>query len=798
MTERAGGRLRAEGIGLRLVLVGAALAMIAFCAGRISFSTEITDFLPSAEESELAALSRMLGRAELSRTMILSIGAPEPAVALAAARELADWLRARDEIDWVRDGPDPELPRHVYEVYFPRRHLFLSNRPEETLPERLRPEGLRAEARRLRNTLALPTGTLVEQVAPEDPLGAFGRWLERLAGSQSGLRAEGGRFLSADGEHAILFLATRADGFDSDVQARFLDALEAELAVLDGRHGGRLRVEQSGVNRHVVSAERTIKGDVTVIAACSFVGVALLFLLFFRSPTRFGFAILPGAFGILVATTLGLLFFGSLGGITLAFGTSLIGVAIDYPIHLLGHHTLAKAGPADAYTEARRLRPSLALGAGTTMASFAGLGMTSIPTFREIAFFAVTGVATAVVFTIWILPALLPRAGSAPPLAEAVAGGLGRRVARLRTWRGRLIAAPLAILALAAVFVPRLVWDDRLSALSEPDPALVDEDRRVRERVARFDSTRFVVALGDDAETAIARNDEVALRLADAIPRGELAGVRSLHDFLWSEALQRRNWAQLTADPTLPDRLDAAFVAEGFAPGAFDPFREALAGPAPEPLRWEELRASPLGDLVGTLLLDVEGRIGAVTFLRDADPDAVRVTLDDLEDVVLFDQSRFADDLYAAFRATTLRQMAVGTGLVLAVLALRYRRWRPTVAAFLPSVLVALLVLTGLSATGTEANLLHALGLLLVMGMGVDYGIFVVDSARSEHDFSATMLSLLVSCLTTIFVFGTLALSSQPALRAIGLTTGCGVLLSFVLAPLTFVVADAGAGRRAA
>ena len=83
------------------------------------------------------------------------------------------------------------------------------------------------------------------------------------------------------------------------------------------------------------------------------------------------------------------------------------------------------------------------------------------------------------------------------------------------------------------------------------------------------------------------------------------------------------------------------------------------------------------------------------------------------------------------------------------------------------------------------------LGLLLVMGMGVDYGIFLVDSARDERAFSATMLSLLVSCLTTIFVFGTLGLSDQPALRAIGVTTGAGVLLSFLLAPLTFVVAGA-------
>ena len=48
-------------------------------------------------------------------------------------------------------------------------------------------------------------------------------------------------------------------------------------------------------------------------------------------------------------------------------------------------------------------------------------------------------------------------------------------------------------------------------------------------------------------------------------------------------------------------------------------------------------------------------------------------------------------------------------------------------------------------------------------------------------------MSCLLCCLTTILGFGTLALSSHPALRAIGLTTGVGIVLSLVLAPLSLL-----------
>ena len=129
---------------------------------------------------------------------------------------------------------------------------------------------------------------------------------------------------------------------------------------------------------------------------------------------------------------------------------------------------------------------------------------------------------------------------------------------------------------------------------------------------------------------------------------------------------------------------------------------------------------------------------------------------------------------------------------MLLLLFLRYRRWRPTLAAFLPSILVAALLIFLAAATGAEANLLHVIGLVLVLGMGVDYGIFVVDSRGSDEDLDATLLSLLLSCLTTIFIFGTLSLARHPVLSAVGLTTGVGVFFSFLLAPAALVIAGPG------
>jgi predicted exporter len=138
---------------------------------------------------------------------------------------------------------------------------------------------------------------------------------------------------------------------------------------------------------------------------------------------------------------------------------------------------------------------------------------------------------------------------------------------------------------------------------------------------------------------------------------------------------------------------------------------------------------------------------------------------------------------YASFRSTGLRPIGIGTLLVFALVLLRYRRLRPTVVACLPAVLAAATVFACFGLAGLRPNLLDLVSLVLVLGMGVDYGVFVVDSARDPKHLGATLLSILLSALTTVFAFGALALSSHPALRSIGLTSGLGMVLAFVLAP---------------
>lgn len=773
-----GGRTRER---VATLIAGAAIvAVAAWAVAHLEVTTEITHFLPESEDTELAQVAREITESDLNRSITLVVEADDPATTATATRQLADALRARGDVAWVRSGPGEDLNEAFHALYFERRHLFF-----DASAAPLSDEALREAAAALKRRVAGPTGAFITRIAPRDPLLAFPGHLERMReAQQGGLRIQDGVFLSEDGR-GVIFLASVASPFDSDASRALVSGIADAIAAVEAEHGAS--VAQSGVHRFAVASEAAIRDDVTRISVVSTIGVLLLFLFLFRSLRYLLLGALPLLAGFAIALAVSVVLFGRIHGLSLAFGATLIGVGIDYVAHALNHHTLTPA--TDPKTSLRKIWPGLALGAATTLAGLAGLAWTSFPGIRELSVFTSVGVLVALLATRFGLPPWMPLRPNPTRLHRRLAAGLGRALVRLRASRMALLALPLLALVVTVVGLTRIGWVDDVRALSTLDAELLAEDEGVRDAVSRMDGGRFVIAWAESEEVALQRNDRVHAALEAARAAGEVERFRSLHALLWSAETQRASRAALADDETLVPRLDAALEAEGFVPGPFAAFADDLRGEAPAPLTWAELSASPLGPLVASFRVEMgEGRVGFVTLTRGADVDAIEARLAGMEGVRLFDQQRFLQDAYGQFRARTLEMIVVGLVLVFLIVLARYRRFGPALAAFLPAVLAAAAALGGLALFGQPANLMHLVALLLVLSMGVDYGIFMVESASHAEGPAPTVVSLLVACVSTVLSFGLLAMSANPALQALGLVTGVGVTLSLLLAPTAWLL----------
>lgn len=785
----------APGRGLRATLgLVIVLVLAAICWLRMAVTTDITYFLADEGDARLAGISRQLAQSELTRTIVLSVQGPgeDLGPALAVARALGAALERHPEVAWLRTGPGAIDNEAVHGLYWPRRFYLLDD-PED----RLSAKGLQAAAQALKQELMRPTGALIKRVAPGDPLLLYPAQLRRLEAARAGgLSLVDGQFV-ADGKHALVLLATRSSPFDAAAQGPLQAAIAAAFAEV-ATPG--VTLEQSAVARFALAAEGSMRADISRISTVSLLGLLVLFVAMFRSPRLIVLSMVPLVVGVLAALASCLLLFGAVHGLTLAFGATLIGVCIDYSVHLFNHHLLdpPRGGPEQS---ARRIAPGLWLGALTTVAGFAGLAWTSFPGLREVAVFASVGVLAAVLATRFWLPALMPREVRAGRLQRALAAGLQRAVEGLGRRRGVLLALPIAALLVTAVGLTRLRWIDDLKLLTATDPVMLAEDEGVRARVARMDSGRFIVAIGSGPDLAAAEeaalvvNDAVYELLTAAQAAGELDEFRSLHTFVRSAASQQRSLTALQA-LELPQRLAAAFTGEGFTAGAFTRFFSDMSE-VPGPLRLADLQGSPLADLVRSFRVELAGSqptVAVLSLVRGVSEGAALARrLEAAPGSHYFDQSATMASAYGRYRERTLELMLFGLVGVFALVWLRYRRLGLALAAFGPAVLAAGATLGSLALAGVTVGLLHVVALLLVLSMGVDYGVFLAESRADPAGFAATLLSVLVACASTVLAFGLLAMSASPALQAIGLTVGIGVLLSLLLAPAALLLGGARA-----
>lgn len=783
---------RARAIAIAVLSVTAVLGYFTFDGLRVR--NEIADFVPSTEQRELAEIAREVTDSELSRTIVLNVGPGDVHEVAAAAGELDAALAGQPGIAWTRSGPPTGIEQAMYELYFERRYAFVAERAED-VPEALDDEALDARASALRQALTGPLAILVRRIAPRDPLLAFPALLRRAEDANAGgPEVVDDRFVTSEdadpeGRWGVVLLSTRGSVFSADAQEPVLRAIDAAFARVHEVHPS-LRLEQAGVQRFAVRTERALRADTQRISVLSMIGIVVLFALLFRGPRYLFLGAIPLLVGTVLATGVCRLVFGSVHGITLAFGSSMLGVGIDFVAHYVNHHVLHPEGSAE--DTMKRLWPGLALGASTTVAGLFGLGWTSFPGMRELALFAGLGVLGSLLATRWLVPPFVPEKPTPTRLHRWLADRCEALWRRTKDRRDLAIAITVVALLVSGIGLSRARFLDDLRALNPADPTMLAEDRDVRARVAQGEAGRFVIAYGDDDEEALRADDAAYAALVAARDAGELVRFRSAHPLLRAARTQREVDAAVRTRPGLGEAMLGALERAGFVRSMFEPFAASLAAPAPTPLTYEEIEASAAADVVRPYRIHAHERVAYLSFVEGVrDPEALAARLEHVEGARYFDQRRFLESAYRLFREHTMQLVLAGLVVVFGLCYARYRKLVLALAAVGPALLASATSLAIVTLAGEPLSLMHLVACMLVLSMAEDYAVFLLEVRDEEDAPGLTLVGLLTACVMTVLSFGLLALSEHPALRALGEVVSIGVLLSMLMAPLALLAVRA-------
>lgn len=683
------------------------------------------------------------GSSGLSRLLLVRVSGKDP---LGAAAHLSDAYSALPGVALAANGPGPEL-LGGNDTLFRYRYL-LSQRVGDGLftTPRLR-EHLRSLAAQLRR----PVPTIDEARAAADPTGEMRYLIRQWFGGQS--RTDGGRWRTPDGD-GVLVLRPAEGAFDTQAQAELIETLRrtARDAVPDAA------VTITGPPAIAVAVRDAVRSDARWVSAVAVAGVTLLLLVTLRRPRVLLYTVLPVATGVLAGTAAVLTAFGSIHGITLGFGGMLLGVTVDYPLHLLGHARYAGLGPAIAAVRGRLL-----VGAGSTALGLMAMALAGIAGLQQIALFAATGIAVALAVTIWLLPTL-----PWPAVGVARARPVG-----ISTPRWLAAGFVTACLAGGAWATTQLELDGDLTSLSPRPRDLAQLDGRLREALD-LPEPRYLLALQGNERAALAASARVAERLDQLRDEGGIERYRSISGIIPPAAVQTRRQATLPDANELRTRLKRATTGVGINADALAPFIEAVQQSRQLPwLRPSRVDAGLAGDwLRGLFRRQGDEWVSLIRLTGVDDPHAVaRVATEAVGTdvrVMALDVRAEIESMVTDYqrRAAAYSLLGLGLMLVLVTVATRSLARSAHAVAVIASGLGASLTLVAV--IGAPVTLFHLCSFLLIAGLGLDYALF----SRGDASGRGTVT---LCAASSVIAFAVMASAATPVLHAIGVTVVAGV-----------------------
>jgi predicted exporter len=755
--------------------IGLWLALLAACAGwlgqRLLVTTDMSAFLPPAATQAQELLIGQMRSGVASRLLLLALeGASQGELASASAK-MAHKLRDDPGIQNVANG-EPVRAADLQQVFAARYVLS----PGVT-PGRFSPEGLRAALQESLALLASPMGAELRQWLAPDPTGEMRRIAELFAPRESPPLHDG-VWVTGDGKRALLLVETRAPGWDIDAQDKAIAGIRKAFAE-SAPASARLLIAGPGLA--AVTGRSTVERDAGRSSLIATLGILAILLLAYRSPWPVLFSALPAASGLVAGITAVSLWFGPVHGITIGFAAILIGEAVDYPTYLF-----AQAGRGEALESTlARIGATLRLAVLTTACGALSMLLSSFHGLSQLGLLTITGVVVAGLVTRWVLPALTPPRILERKLVRLPLGHIPGPPPARYAWPA---VALLAVAAAAVVLQKERLWDDDLSRLAPLPEDIRSLDRELRAQLGAPDPRHLVIATAPDREQVLEKSERIAAALDGAVKSGAIAGYDLAARFVPSRKTQETRRAALPDAQTLAANLAQAQAGLPFRPGLFEPFLADVARARQQPLLAPESLQGALRARVDSLLVR-NGKDWAalvpVAGVRDAATLSAALGKSGETGVLLLDLKHEADSLVAGYRAEALRLLGIGLACIALLVFAGLRSLAATARVLAPVLAATLMVVAALALAGVQLTLFHLVALLLVVGVGTNYALFFNQPRPPAGEERALMLlSLAVASLATLISASTLAFSSTPVLRAIGLTAAVGTVFALVLSAL--------------
>lgn len=587
----------------------------------------------------------------------------------------------------------------------------------------------------------------------------------------------------ADKTWALLNMTVTNLNFSLEQQQKFSTQISKVFAKLSQKHGVELL--KTGSIFYTIAGTKQAQQEIMGITIISLLAIIVIICYFFHSyrPLLLAIAVILPSF--IIAIVVCQLIFHTIHIVALIFACSLVGVAIDYVFYYYCA-TYSSNTNSSRFTILLKLMPALPLGVISACLGYGLLLLIPFPGVRQMAVFTIVGLVTAFINVCLFAPYLVPSNNNMPKQLSNIAKLL-QKFRKFKVNKILIILSYLGILSVFLLGIARLKVEDNVHTFQALSAELQQEEQKISTLLKFNKETKFLLVKEKSIEALLQREEAVMEILDKLQEQKQLTNYRAFAMLFPSQQRQRENreliMTQLYGQrliklaKTINVNLKADVDLLGVNNMLMIPGKTVPTG-------WQDLiHYEPNGEVLGYVLLT-----GVVN------SNVLQKALYKFTKVYYIDPPMEYSELFSKYRLLI-------TYLLFAVLTTFFTLLSIKVGIIKAFKIIKPLGLSLLASIGVLGlsykyfTLFHAMGLILVAGVGIDYALFLYyQKTTNNQDNVVLLIANTFAALTTVLSFGLLLFSNTTAIANFGFMVFLGIVFCYLFTTI-FLGADEYASK---
>lgn len=757
---------------------------------QITLSSDLIDLLPSQHQEVSRYKEAISDFNPLNRTLFALSGVPQEDLILTGDK-FSNALENTGMFKQIRYQFSPDEVIESFAVLRSHRAALFTPDAQNAVAQTLTRERLESTLRAWKRNLIENPAPYLGQAFLDDPINLNAFLYDKLRDLQSfgdGLHTIRGRLFSSDSRSLLIIAFPDPTNPKVKNYHRFTKDIEKIVAKFESQW---LDISWLASQRFASKNELQMRTDVSWATTVSFFGILILSILVFRRRVFPLIALSPFVFAVFISISIIPWFFDPIALVAVGVGSILLGLSIDYGLHVLFH--LDSYDRIDHIVIAEvisKLTKPLTISAATTVVAFACLLYSDLPTYRQFGAIAAVGMAAAWFYTLILLPTLaakisVPKSSVLAPIDKALVGTIS--LVQKRSGLAFTLISIATFLAVPGIL--KVKTDGDVSNLYLSDLLLKNDMNEVNRAFGNAMESLTFISKGENLDQALNASLILSNKLKDLKRTGIVESYTSVTPLISPREVQKENikrwnlfWNEHRLQ-SLNEDLQGIGVQLGMRSDAFSRFIEGLSRKDHSILKLPSFQGTPLEDFLDSHInVASHAKVLANARLRSG------VTSDEFIQYLRLDKE--------------VAEVINPQGFVRGMIDLIFKELKVLAGLAIICVLTILIIFQGLSRgvmlsiplfvslvwtfgvmgwLGQQLNVMNCIIILLIFGLMVDYSVFLSTALQDTGQMISGKVTgaIAISALTTLLAVGALAMASHPALRAVGLTTLIGLSSGF-------------------